>query len=136
MASSPSQDLMRKFYSLKHAWVSLCREPVNVEPYAWSHLSQKTDPPAQYTPSSSNPPISLGVCALQRLGVICVEQDRVKAQFVEEVCRVLENTVRLTASKVSKCEWSGDSCDHHHCAPASSSNITQIVALCRGESVT
>jgi hypothetical protein len=118
---------MKKFNSLKHAWVSLCREPVNVEPFAWSHLTQTSDPPAQHSSSSSAASSSLGVCALQKLGVISLEQDRVKAQFVTEVCRALESTVKLTASKLSK--WS----DTHHCGPTSS--ITQIVDLCRKQSV-
>lgn len=118
---------MKKFNSLKHAWVSLCREPVNVEPFAWSHPTQTSDPPAQYSSSSSAASSSLGVCALQKLGVISLEQDRVKAQFVTEVCRALETTVRLTASKLSK--WS----DIHHCGLTSS--ITQIVDSCRKLSV-
>jgi hypothetical protein len=118
---------MKKFNSLKHAWVSLCREPVNVEPFAWSHLTQTSDLPAQHSSSSSAASSSLGVCALQKLGVISLEQDRVKAQFVTEVCRALESTVRLTASKLSK--WP----DTHHCGPTSS--ITQIVDSCRKQSV-
>ena len=127
VASTPSQELMKKFNSLKHAWVSLCREPINVDPFAWSHLTQTSDPPAQQSSSSSTASSSLGVCALQKLGVISLEQDRVKAQFVTEVSRALESSVRLTASKLSN--WS----DTHHCGPTSS--ITQIVDSCRKQSV-
>ena len=130
VASPPSQDLMRKFNSLKHAWLSLCREPVNLEPFTWSYLGQKADSPGQHSSSSSS---SLGVCALQKLGVICLEQDRVKALFVTEVCRVLENIVLLTASKLSK--WPNECSTNYRCGPTNSSSVTQIVDLCKKETV-
>ena len=132
VASPPSQDLMRKFNSLKHAWVSLCRVPVNLEPFTWSYLGQKADPPGQHSSSSSSSS-SLGVCALQKLGVICLEQDRVKALFVTEVCRVLENIVLLTASKLSK--WPNECSNNYRCGPTNSSSVAQVIDLCKKETV-
>ena len=123
---------MRKFNSLKHAWVSLCREPVNLEPFTWSHKGQEADSPGQHQSSSSSSS-SLGVCALQKLGVICLEQDRVKALFVTEVCRVLENTVRLTASNLSK--WPNECSSNYRCGLTNNSSVTQIVDLCKKETV-
>ena len=43
----------------------------------------------------------MGVAALQQLGLICIEQDRLRAQFVIEICRLLSDSVRQAANKLS-----------------------------------
>ena len=43
----------------------------------------------------------MGVTALQQLGLICIEQDRLRAQFVIEICHLLSENVKQAANKLS-----------------------------------
>ena len=98
--SSPSIDLLSRFNSLKSSWVQSCRQLANSEAIDWSLLSS-TVYPVQSSSSGHMTTFSLGVTALHRLGAICVEQDRLRAQFVSEICRLLGDRVRQSANKIS-----------------------------------
>lgn len=56
-------------------------------------------------PSIVSTTTSFGSCALQRLGAIIVEQDRLKSQYVQDVVRLLHKTIHI--------KYSGNY-DHHN----------------------
>ena len=77
-----------------------CRQLANSEAIDWSKLATSVYP-IQSSSSGQMTTFSLGVSALQRLGAICVEQDRLRAQFVSEICRLLGDSIRRSANKIS-----------------------------------
>ena len=101
--SCPSTDLINEFFSLKSSWIASCRQLANSESIDWSELRSKVYPvqssSSHYGESQS---FSLGCLALERLGSICVEQDRLRAQFVIEICRLLGDFVKQAADKLSR----------------------------------
>ena len=99
-------------------WVDACRQLARTEAVVWPDVHRRGQPlsainAARMAPSSSSSStsssLSLGVGALQCLGSICIQQDRLKALFVTEVCRALGDTVRRAAQKIQSSASQGSS---------------------------
>ena len=97
--------MINEFNSLKSSWISSCRQLANSEAIDWTELRSKVyhvQTSSRITEKNDEKnTFSMGVAALKQLGLICIEQDRLRAQFVIEICRLLSDSVRQAANKLS-----------------------------------
>ena len=93
--------MINEFNSLKSSWISSCRQLANSEAIDWTELRSKVYSVQTSSRINEKNTFSMGVTALQQLGLICIEQDRLRAQFVIEICRLLSENVKQAANKLS-----------------------------------
>ena len=98
-------DLRNEFNSLKSSWISSCRQLANSEAIDWTELRSKVYSVQTSSRINEKNTFSMGVTALQQLGLICIEQDRLRAQFVIEICHLLSENVKQAANKLSAHYW-------------------------------
>jgi hypothetical protein len=67
--------------------------------------------PVRSSSSSEHSAFSLGMAAMQRLGAICLEQDRMREQIISETCSVLGAAVKRAADSLNGIQSDGD-CRH------------------------
>ena len=88
--SSPALELLTRFHAVKTSWVAACRRVESADSIDWQRVSATGLHGAPYGPATAN-----------RLATICREQDRLRGQFIADVCRALGDHVRVAASALN-----------------------------------
>ena len=100
--------LLDEYDALRCAWVESCRLLSNCEVVDRT-IVRHTVYPVRSSSSSEPTALSLGMAAMQRVGAICLEQDRMREQIISEICSVLGAVVKRAADLLSGMQSSDDS---------------------------
>jgi hypothetical protein len=125
--SSPSVKLLSEYDTLRCAWVESCRLLSHREVLDRTVVSH-TAYPVRSSSSADPTAFSLGMAAMQRLGAICLEQDRMREQIIAETCSVLGAAVKRAADSLTGIQ-SDSNCRH------SVKTVGQVVSSFRRHSV-
>jgi hypothetical protein len=88
--ASPALELLTKFHAVKTSWVASCRRVENADTIDWQRVGAAALHGTVCGPATAN-----------RLAAICREQDRLRTQFITDVCRSLGDHVRVAASALN-----------------------------------